>query len=202
MPKVLVVDDDPGTVAFIRGLLEGEGYTVESSLDGASALDKARLFKPDAIVTDLHMPGLTGNQLVAAVRTLDRLRYVFILVLTVAGEKADKMKALLSGADDFVVKPARTGELLGRIEMGLRLQTAENDAREAARRAEEMSTVFRALEQEIDVVAGHLQLSQAALKRNDPVEGIRSVNEALAVAQRAAAMTRIRGGAAAPGDAG
>ena len=192
MARVLVADDDPGTVEFIRTLLAGEGYQVETAADGASALAKAKSFRPEVLITDLRMPGLTGNQLAAAVRALDRLNYVFILVLTVSGEKQDKMKALLSGADDFLVKPARPGELLGRIEVGLRLRKAESEARAAVQRKSELGVVFKALASELDLISIHLEAAGKAIGRPDPPAARRACNEAIDVAKRAAAVTRIR----------
>ena len=192
MAKVLVADDDPGTVEFIRALLEGEGHTVETADDGAAAFAKARTFRPEVLITDLSMPAMTGHQLTAAVRGLERLHYVFILVLTVSGEKQDKMKALLSGADDFLVKPARPGELLGRLDVGLRLQKAETDARGASQRRSELGVVFKALASELDLISIHLEAAGKAIGRPDPPAARRALGEAIAVAQRAAAVTRIR----------
>jgi len=190
--KVLVADDEPGTVEFIQSLLKGEGHEVETAADGDAALRKAKAFQPDVLVTDLRMPGLTGNQLTAAVRALDRDRWVYILVLTSSGEKQDKMKALLSGADDFLVKPARPGELLGRIEVGIRLQKAETGAREAARSKAQLGVVFRALASELDLIALHLETAKKAVRKPDPPTATKACDEALAVARRAASVTRIR----------
>ena len=192
MAKVLVADDEPTTVEFIQTLLRAEGHDVDTAADGDEALRKARFRRPDVLVTDLRMPGLNGNQLTAAVRGLDRLHYVFILVLTSSGEKADKLKAMLSGADDFLVKPARPGELLGRIDVGLRLQKAETEARAAAHRKGEAATVFRALAAELDLISLHLGTANKAIGKPDPPSARRAMDEAAAVAQRAAAMTRIR----------
>jgi len=129
MMRVLVVDDDPGTVVYLETLLRGEGYLVQTAADGAEALAKAKELAPDVILTDLAMPGLTGNQLTAAVRATDFLKRVYVIFLTIHGEKADKMKAFLSGANDFLVKPARAGEILGRLEVAHRMIQLEHQIR-------------------------------------------------------------------------
>jgi DNA-binding response OmpR family regulator len=192
MAKVLVADDDPGTLAFVEALLAGEGHTVQTAKDGASALDRARGFKPDVLVTDVRMPGLTGNQLAAAVRALDRMRHVYILVLTVAAEKEDRMKAFLSGADDFIVKPARAGELLGRIEIGLRLQKSENAAREAAARSDGMAVLLKGLAQELDSIAVNIGKARAAAARSGDPALLQSTEDALVGAEQSARMIRLR----------
>jgi DNA-binding response OmpR family regulator len=133
--KVLVVDDDAATVALLEGILRGQGYLVQTASDGASGLEKAKALVPDILVTDMQMPGLSGNQLAAAIRGIDRLRRVYILVLTAHGEKPDKMKSMLSGADDFLVKPARPEELIGRLEIAQRVLRAERAVSDAARKA-------------------------------------------------------------------
>jgi DNA-binding response OmpR family regulator len=135
MKSVLVVDDDPTTIAILEATLRGEGYRVQTAADGTAALEKVKASLPDILVTDMQMPGMTGNQLTAAVRALDRAKRVYVIMLTAHGEKPDKMKSLLSGADDFMVKPARPVEVLGRIEIAQRILRAEKEAREASRRA-------------------------------------------------------------------
>ncbi len=192
MAKVLVADDDPGTVKFVEELLKGEGHVVQTAADGATALDKAQRMKPDILITDLRMPGLSGNQLASAVRSLDRMQYMYIVVLTVSGEKADRMKAFLSGADDFIVKPARAGELVGRIEVGLRIQKAEKAARAATAAAEEASGLLASIVQEVDAIAAHVGSARAVAARSGNAALLQSTEEALVGAERAAKAIRQR----------
>ena len=186
MLKILVVDDDPTTVALLETLLRGEGYMVKTAADGASALEKAKSFVPDILLTDFEMPGLTGNQLIASVRGLPWLKGVYSVVLTSHGAKADKMKALLSGADDFVVKPAQAAEIVGRLELARRVLRERAAAREAERQAgrpDPASVV--ALSAVLGRVRDLVAEAEAALSISDPASAGGKCREARAAVEQA-----------------
>lgn len=115
--RILVVDDDPEIVSFIKRGLTYEGYTVDTAADGTEALTKARNREPDLVVLDIMMPGMDG------IEVAKRLRQggdVPILMLTAKGTVADKVTGLESGADDYLVKPFAFDELLARVRALLR----------------------------------------------------------------------------------
>ncbi len=115
--RILVVDDDPEIVSFIRRGLAYEGYTVDTAADGKEALTKARDREPDLVVLDIMMPGING------IEVTKRLRGggdVPILMLTAKGTVADKVTGFESGADDYLVKPFAFDELLARVRALLR----------------------------------------------------------------------------------
>jgi two-component system response regulator MprA len=115
--RILVVDDDPEIVSFIRRGLAYEGYTVDTAGDGSEALAKARDIEPDLVILDIMMPGIDG------IEVAKRLREggdVPILMLTAKGTVADKVTGLESGADDYLVKPFAFDELLARVKALLR----------------------------------------------------------------------------------
>ncbi len=115
--RILVVDDDPEIVSFVKRGLAYEGFTVDSAGDGTEALIKAREREPDLIVLDIMMPGLDG------IEVSKRLRQgsdVPILLLTAKGAVTDKVAGLESGADDYLVKPFAFDELLARVRALLR----------------------------------------------------------------------------------
>jgi two-component system response regulator MprA len=115
--RILVVDDDPEIVSFIRRGLAYEGYTVDTAADGKEALTKARDREPDLVVLDIMMPGING------IEVAKRLRGggdVPILMLTAKGTVADKVTGFESGADDYLVKPFAFDELLARVRALLR----------------------------------------------------------------------------------
>lgn len=115
--RILVVDDDPEIVSFIKRGLAYEGYTVDTATDGKEALTKARDREPDLVVLDIMMPGING------IEVAKRLRGggdVPILMLTAKGTVADKVTGFESGADDYLVKPFAFDELLARIKALLR----------------------------------------------------------------------------------
>jgi two-component system KDP operon response regulator KdpE len=120
-PLVLVVDDDPSIRLSLERELREHGYTTVSGSDG---LEGIRLFDtnaPDLVLTDLSMPRADGFELISAIRAKARTP---IIVLSVRGDDADKIRALDLGADDFVTKPFSVAELLARVRAQLRRTAA------------------------------------------------------------------------------
>lgn len=116
-PLLLVVDDDPGIRESLSRELRAAGYDVVTADDGRAGLAAFRVHTPELLLTDLAMPRADGFQLIAAVR---RFSTTPIVVLSVRGADADKIRALDLGADDFVVKPFSVPELLARVRAQLR----------------------------------------------------------------------------------
>ncbi len=110
--KILIADDDPQIVRALRITLGARGYEVVTASDGKAALDAATRTHPDIVVLDLGMPGLTGVQVIQALRGWTK---VPILVVSGRSESWDKVAALDAGADDYVTKPFAADELLARI---------------------------------------------------------------------------------------
>jgi two-component system KDP operon response regulator KdpE len=115
--RILVVDDEPQLRRIMRTTLIGAGYEVNDAKTGEEALEKVREFRPDLVLLDINMPGMGG---VAACRVMREDINVAIIMLTVRNTEKDKIEALDAGADDFVVKPFSTPELLARIRASLR----------------------------------------------------------------------------------
>lgn len=110
--KILIADDDPYMVRALRITLSARGYEVITAPDGTAALDAAIASHPDIIVLDLGMPGLTGIEVIQALRGWTQ---VPVLVVSGRSESWDKVEALDAGADDYVTKPFSADELLARI---------------------------------------------------------------------------------------
>lgn len=119
-PHILVVDDEPQITRVLRTSLSAQGYEIRVAGDGEAALEIAKDFAPDLVITDLAMPKMDGVELC---RHLRKVSQVPILVLSVRGEERNKVEALDSGADDYITKPFSTGELLARIRAALRRST-------------------------------------------------------------------------------
>jgi two-component system KDP operon response regulator KdpE len=114
---VLVVDDEPRMVGFVRMNLELEGYRVSSSSNGMDAIEQVRKELPDLVILDIMMPEMDGYE------TLERIRKVSnvpVIMLTVKAEEEDKVHGLELGADDYVVKPFSPRELVSRVKAALR----------------------------------------------------------------------------------
>jgi len=110
--KILIADDDPQILRALRITLVARGYEVETASDGTEALRLAVDRHPDLLVIDLGMPGLTGIEVIEAVRGWSQLP---ILVVSGRSDSLDKVDALDAGADDYVTKPFAADELLARI---------------------------------------------------------------------------------------
>jgi DNA-binding response OmpR family regulator len=117
---ILVIDDDDNLRDTIGVLLEREGFRALLAADGMTGLDQAILTKPALIITDLRLPGLSGVEVCKRLRGSGVLTP--IIVLSAIGEEIDKVLLLEIGADDYVVKPFGTRELLARIRAVLRRQ--------------------------------------------------------------------------------
>jgi DNA-binding response OmpR family regulator len=115
--RVLVVDDEPPIVELVRGYLAREGWTVESAVDGPSALELARATAPDVVVLDVMLPGLDG---VEVCRRLRAFSDAYVVMLTARSEEIDRIVGLSVGADDYLVKPFSPRELVARIKAMLR----------------------------------------------------------------------------------
>ncbi|MCL2617251.1 MAG: response regulator transcription factor [Defluviitaleaceae bacterium] len=122
--KILVVDDDPNICELISLYLNKEGYETKEVYSGKKALDEFSAFAPDLVLLDLMLPEMDGYQVCGALR---KISAVPIIMLTAKGEVFDKVLGLDLGADDYVVKPFDTKELVARIKAVLRRyeQTSE-----------------------------------------------------------------------------
>ncbi|MDZ4043846.1 MAG: response regulator transcription factor [Eubacteriales bacterium] len=117
MPTILVVDDEQLLVKGLKRSLEQEGYRVLTAHDGVEALQVFQCEAIDLVVLDVMLPGLGGLEVCARIR---REKVTPIIMLTAKGEDVDRIVGLELGADDYVVKPFNTRELVARIRAVLR----------------------------------------------------------------------------------
>lgn len=110
--KILVVDDDQNICDLLRIYLEKEGYSVIMSYDGQEALVKFNALKPDLVLLDVMLPSLDGWQVCREIR---KKSDVPIIMITAKSETFDKVLGLELGADDYIVKPLDTLEVIARI---------------------------------------------------------------------------------------
>jgi two-component system response regulator MprA len=115
--RILVVDDDPEIVSFLKRGLMYEGYGIDTATDGAEALAKARDWEPDLVILDIMMPDISGTEVC---RRLRQASDVPILMLTAKTSVTDRVVGLDSGADDYLIKPFAFDELLARVKALLR----------------------------------------------------------------------------------
>jgi DNA-binding response OmpR family regulator len=111
--KILICEDEPTLRELVRASLDGEYEFVEAS-DGFVALQLAKELRPDALILDLMLPGLSGLEVLAGVREDDRLADTRVLVITAWSETREDLVA--AGADDFLPKPFDPDELKATVE--------------------------------------------------------------------------------------
>jgi two-component system KDP operon response regulator KdpE len=123
--RILVLDDETQITRVLRAALNAQGYDVLIANDPEEALLLFDEWKPDLLVTDLMMPGMTGVDVCRAIR---RKSATPILVLSVRDQERSKVEALDAGADDYVTKPFNIQELLARVRAHLRRAPERSNA--------------------------------------------------------------------------
>lgn len=115
--KILVVDDDRQLRRVFRALLASQGCTVIEARDGYEAIEEIKAENPDLVFLDIIMPGIDGLETCKRIREFS---IVPIIMVTVRGDEKDKVLAFDAGADDYIVKPFGTRELLARVRAAAR----------------------------------------------------------------------------------
>ena len=130
-PTILVVDDLPGNIKLLDAVLAPHGYRVITAGSGQEALIKVHAELPDLVLLDLLMPGLDGHGVCRKLRDDPATRALPVIMIT-ASSDADKVRALESGADDFVAKPFNQAELLARVRSLLRIKAYQDTVEQQA----------------------------------------------------------------------
>ena len=126
--RILVVDDEPDITALVAYHLARAGYRVTTAANGAEALRLARIERPDLVILDLMLPGVSGYDVLADLRRLDDTRDVGVILLTARREEVDRIRGLTLGADDYLTKPFSPAELSLRVAALLRRLAAPSVA--------------------------------------------------------------------------
>jgi two-component system KDP operon response regulator KdpE len=116
-PLVLVIEDEDTICNFITAILNANGYQVMKTNTGKEGLSMAAAYSPDVILLDLGLPDIDGVEILKSIRGWSKTP---IIVVTARGHERDKVEVLDYGADDYIVKPFGTSELLARIRTALR----------------------------------------------------------------------------------
>lgn len=124
--RILVVEDERDIAALVAYHLTKEGYRVRTAEGGTEALEAAASERPDLLILDLMLPGLSGYEVLGELRRRPELIEVPVIVLTARRDEADRVKGLELGADDYVTKPFSPRELVLRV--GAVLRRAQSPA--------------------------------------------------------------------------
>ena len=125
--KILIVDDDENIVELIRLYCEKEGFLTVTANNGQKAVELFKSESPSIVILDIMMPEMDGWQVCREIR---RISNIPIIMLTAKGETFDKVLGLELGADDYMVKPFETKELVARIKAVLRRSETKNQTAE------------------------------------------------------------------------
>ncbi|WP_247046582.1 GGDEF domain-containing response regulator [Arthrobacter rhizosphaerae] len=125
--RVLVADDDPGSLLVAKAAVEQSGHECIAAADGDSAWELYQQYRPQAVVTDLVMPGLDGLALCRAIRAAGTDSYTYIVLVTSQGSREDVLAGLEAGADDYVTKPLDPFTVHTRLLVALRITSLHAD---------------------------------------------------------------------------
>lgn len=129
--KILLVDDEIGPRTGLEILLRKEGFEVCSSADGTSALKQCAEFRPDIVLLDIVMPGLSGIEVCRAIKASSETRLTPVILITGLSATADRIQGIDAGADDFLSKPIDYNELLARTRSLLRIKNYTDELEDA-----------------------------------------------------------------------
>ncbi|PPD46661.1 MAG: phosphate regulon transcriptional regulatory protein PhoB [Methylocystis sp.] len=127
-PRILVVEDETSLATLLVYNLESEGYDVEHVENGDEAELRIAESPPDLVILDWMLPGVSGLEICRRLRTRDAALDMPIIMLTARGEEGERVRGLSVGADDYVVKPFSTPELMARVRALLRRARPERVA--------------------------------------------------------------------------
>ncbi|MES0327742.1 MAG: response regulator [Gammaproteobacteria bacterium] len=116
MARILVVDDSPTLLAGTTKILESAGHEVIPAVSGEEGIAMSIVKKPDLIVMDVVMPGISGFQATRTISTDPKTKHIPIIMLTTKDQETDKVWAKRQGAKDYVVKPPEKKDLLSKID--------------------------------------------------------------------------------------
>ena len=120
MSEILVVDDDRDVAQSIELSLRRRGYRVTLAHSGVEALKTLRRYRPDIVILDILMPGMSGLEVCRHLRTDPNTVELPIIFLTARGQEQDRIDGLRAGADDYLSKPFNLEELILRVKAVLR----------------------------------------------------------------------------------
>jgi len=138
-PTVLVVDDEVQIRRLLQLTLESEGYNVVKAENGEEGIRRAAMDRPDVVVLDLGLPDMDGSNVLKRIREWTTIP---VIILSVRNSEPEIIACLDAGADDYLVKPYRSGELLARVRTAIR-----------HRPSVQPQSVFRSGDLEVDLVA-------------------------------------------------
>ena len=134
--KILVVDDTPVNVKLLADLLAAKGYAVVTAASGKEALEKVDAERPDLVLLDVMMPGMTGYEVCQKLREAEATAMLPVVMVTALDPTQERVKGIDAGADDFLSKPINQPELLARVRSLLRVKALHDQLNDLNRTLE------------------------------------------------------------------
>ena len=152
--KILVVDDTPANVKLLQDLLTVKGYAVTTAASGEDALARLEAERPDLVLLDVVMPGMSGYEVCRRIRADGGKGILPVVMVTALDPSGERIKGLEAGADDFLTKPINIPELLARVRSLLRIKQLYDTVELQAAQLAELN---RTLEQRVSDQVGQLE---------------------------------------------
>jgi DNA-binding response OmpR family regulator len=169
--KVLIVEDDKNYAEILKRVIMKNGYEINLAHDGKEGLELSTEWKPDVIIVDWMMPGMSGIELISKLREHPELKFSYIIMLTARVETEDKIAGLEAGADDFITKPVDFGELIARIRVGFRMKKLQTEIAELQHESallEMARTLGHEINNPLNIIYLALELINRAFKEDNP----------------------------------
>lgn len=159
--SLLLVDDDPEILTLLQAKFKDEPFKVSTAAEGTTALSIVRTEKPDLIVLDVRLPGLSGLEICRFLKADKKTRDIPIIMLSARSDEIDRVLGLEFGADDYVTKPFNAKELILRIHNVLKRVYKEEEPAEGFKRGD-LTVDF--LKHEVTVKGQAIQLTLTEFK--------------------------------------
>ncbi|HEY0974221.1 MAG TPA: response regulator [Solimonas sp.] len=115
MARVMIVDDSPTDVQNLKNILLKAGHTVVESTSGQEALERVKVEKPEVVIMDVVMPGVNGFQATRSLSKDPATAHIPVIVVSSKNQETDRVWALRQGAREYLIKPVKEADLLGKI---------------------------------------------------------------------------------------
>jgi len=115
MAQILIVDDSPTEAHILKGMLEKNGFDIETAENGTEGIERAKELKPDLILMDVVMPGLNGFQATRQLTKSPETADIPVIIVTTKDQETDRVWGLRQGAKDFLTKPVTEKTLMEKI---------------------------------------------------------------------------------------
>lgn len=175
---ILIVDDDPSMLRLLEKFLSMDGYEVFKARNGAEAVSILYDKGPQIVITDWEMPEMDGLELCRTIRSSELVGFIYTVILTAHADKI--VEAFDAGADDFLSKPPRRGELLARLKAATRITKLEADLARRNREIQKVNAELSILNSKLERMATTDELTGLANRR----EALNRLNECWATSTR------------------